>query len=74
VLGTAATYLVLAGAVIFGVRRTREVRRKRTAAEQVGRSELLRRLAVALSAAEASARAQGATTMADASARDAGPE
>lgn len=74
VLGTAATYVVPAGLVILGVRRTREVRHRRTAAEQVGRPELLRRLAVALSAVEATARAQGATTTGAASVRDAEPE
>ena len=52
--------------VILGVRRTRELRRKRTAAEQVGRAELLRRLAVALSSVEATARAQRATTIREA--------
>jgi hypothetical protein len=68
--GSVAHYLVVVFAVILGVLRTREVRRKRTAAEQVGRPELMRRLAVALRAAEASARACGATTMAQASVAD----
>jgi hypothetical protein len=52
------------------VRRTRQVRRRRTAAEQIGRPELLRRLAVALGRAEARARSQGASTLGEASVRD----
>jgi hypothetical protein len=71
VLGVVAKYVVIALAVVLGIYRTRQVRRKRTAAERIGRPELLRRLAVALRAAEATARARGATTLGDARARDA---
>lgn len=74
VLGDVAKYLLLAGAVVLGVHRTREVRHKRTAAEQVGRSELLRRLAIGLSAVEARARSQAATTVGDTSDGRAEPE
>jgi hypothetical protein len=73
VLGFVAKYVVIALAVILGIHRTRQVRRKRTAAEQLGRPELLRRLAVALSAVEASARAPGAMTLGEASVEDAKP-
>lgn len=66
VLAPAIKYMVAAVVVILGVRRTREVRRKRTAAEQVGREELLRRLAVALTSVEATARAHRATTIREA--------
>jgi hypothetical protein len=74
VVATAAKYLVPVGLAILGVRRTREVRRKRIAAEQVGRPELLRRLATTLRAVEVTARAQGAATTGDASVRAAEPE
>jgi hypothetical protein len=70
VLGPVAKYAALAAAVVIGLRRTRQVRRKRAEAEQLGRRELLRRLAVVLAAAEAGARARGATTVGAASARD----
>jgi hypothetical protein len=70
VVGTASRYVVLALAAILGVRRTREVRRKRTAAERIGRPELLRRLAVTLSTVEARARAQNAATVRAASVRE----
>ena len=43
VVGPAAKYVVLAGAVIFGVRRTQAVRRRRTAAAALGRTELASR-------------------------------
>jgi hypothetical protein len=66
VLGIVAKYAAIALAVILGVHRTRQVRRKRAAAEQLGRVELLRRLAIALSTAEATARARGATTLGEA--------
>lgn len=74
VFGNIAKYRLLAGAVVLGVHRTGEVRRKRIAAERVGRSELMRRLAITLSTAEARARSQGPTTMSDASARHAEAE
>lgn len=70
VIGPAAKYIALACAAILGVHKTREVRRKRTAAEQIGRAELLRRLAVTLGAVESSARAQGAATVAQAAVRE----
>jgi hypothetical protein len=73
VLGFVAKYAVLVLAVVLGIHRTRQVRRRRTAAEQLGRPELLRRLAVALSAVEATARARGATTLGEASVEDAKP-
>jgi hypothetical protein len=70
VVGPVLTYGGLAAAVVIGLRRTRQVRRKRAEAEQLGRRELLRRLAVVLAAAEAGARARDATTVGAASARD----
>ena len=70
VLGFVAKYAVIALAVVLGGYRTRQVRRRRAAAERLGRPELLRRLAVALRAVEASARASGAATLGDASIRD----
>ena len=73
VLGFVAKYVVIALAVVLGVYRTRQVRRKRAAAERLGRPELLRRLAVALSAVEATARARGAATLGDASVEDPEP-
>jgi hypothetical protein len=62
VLVDISKYAVIALGVILGVRRTRTIRRRRLAAEQLGRPELLRRLATALRAAEATARERGATT------------
>jgi hypothetical protein len=73
VLGVVAKYVVIALAVVLGIQRTRKVRCQRTAAEQLGRPELLRRLAVALSAVEATARARGAATLGEASAEDPEP-
>jgi hypothetical protein len=64
-------YVAIAIAVVLGIRRTRQVRRRRTAAEQLGRPELLRRLAIALGGVEAIARARGATTLGEASVREA---
>lgn len=63
VLGAASKYLVIAGAVVLGVRRTRSTRRQRAEAERLGRVELLRRLAVALGAVEAVARQRGGGTV-----------
>lgn len=62
-LGAASKYLVIAGAVVLGVRRTRSTRRQRAEAERLGRVELLRRLAVALGAVEAVARQRGGGTV-----------
>jgi len=62
VLALLSQYLFAAVVVILGIRRTIEVRRKRIQAEQLGRQELLRRLAIALSNTEATARARGAGT------------
>jgi hypothetical protein len=73
VLGFVAKYAVLVLAVVLGIYRTRQVRRKRAAAERLGRPELLRRLAVALSAVEATARARGAATLGEASVEDPEP-
>lgn len=70
-LAFVAKYVAIAIAVVLGVYRTRQVRRRRTEAEQVGRPELLRRLTVALGGVEATARARGATTLGEASVRDA---
>lgn len=64
--GDAAKYIVAVGALIIGVVRTREVRRKRMAAEQVGRRELLQRLAVALRSVEAATRTERASTIREA--------
>lgn len=66
-LGPAAKYVVLVGAAIIGVRRTRAVRRQRKAAEELGRAELARRLAVALTAVEARVCEQDAITVGGAS-------
>ena len=66
VLASATKYIVAVVILILGVRRTRKMRRKRTAAEQLGRAELLRRLAVTLSSVEATARAQRTTTIGEA--------
>jgi hypothetical protein len=68
VLGPVLQVLGLTAVVMIGLHRTRQVRRKRAAAERVGRTELVRRLAVALRAAEATARARGAATLGEASA------
>lgn len=62
VLALLSQYLFAAVVVILGIRRTITVRRKRIQAEQLGRQELLRRLAIALSNIEATARARGAGT------------
>lgn len=62
VLALLSQYLFAAVVVILGIRRTIKVRRKRIQAEQLGRQELLRRLAIALSNIEATARARGAGT------------
>lgn len=62
VLALLSQYLFAAVVVILGIRRTVKVRRKRIQAEQLGRQELLRRLAIALSNIEATARARGAGT------------
>jgi hypothetical protein len=70
-LAFGSKYVAIAIAVVLGVYRTRQVRRKRAAAEQLGRTELLRRLAVALGGVEATARARGAATLGEASVRDA---
>jgi hypothetical protein len=70
VLAPAATYVAVVLAAVLGVRRTREVRRKRAAAERLGRPELLRRLTITLSAVQARARAQDATTLGAASIPD----
>jgi hypothetical protein len=60
-----ARYIAIALAVGLGVYQTRAVRRRRAAAEQIGRPELLRRLAVTLGAVAARATARGAVTLAD---------
>jgi len=62
VLDLLGQYLFAAVIVILGIRRTVKLRRKRIQAEQLGRRELLRRLAVALGNIEATARARGAGT------------
>lgn len=68
-LGAASKYLVVAFAVLIGLKRTRDQRRRRAAAEAVGRPELLRRLAGTLATVEASGRARGATSVGDVSGR-----
>ncbi|MDP8909927.1 MAG: hypothetical protein M3N47_12610 [Chloroflexota bacterium] len=73
-LGAVAKYVVLAGAAIFGVRRTQAVRRQRKAAEKLGRTELARRMAVALAVIEAHARAHDASVVGDASLDHSEPE
>ena len=70
VLGPILQVLGLAAVVLIGVQRTRQVRRTRAEAERVGRTELVRCLAVALRGAEAAARTRGAATLGEASARD----
>ncbi len=55
-------YLIPAVIVIYGIRQSIAVRRTRTAAERLGRAQLLRRLAIALKNVEATARARGAST------------
>jgi hypothetical protein len=70
VVGPVARYVVLAAAVIIGVRRTRQVRRRRTAAEQIGRPELLRRAGGRPSAAPSPRPRAGASTLGEASVRD----
>lgn len=70
VIGPAAKYVALACAAALGIHKTRQVRRKRTAAELIGRPELLRCLAVVLGAVEASALARGAATVEEASVRE----
>lgn len=67
-VASVAHYVVIACAVALGLHRTRAARRRRIAAEQVGRDELLRRLATALRAAEARALHVGATSVGDAAA------
>ncbi len=73
-LGAVGKYVVLAGAVFFGVRRTQAVRRQRRSAEEIGRAELERRMAVALTLVEARARAHAASTIGDASLEHARPD
>lgn len=63
VLTAIAPYAVAVLAVILGVHQTRDARRRRIAAEQLGRPELLRRLAVTLRALEGRADARRATTL-----------
>ncbi|MEJ7798425.1 MAG: hypothetical protein WKF42_08005 [Solirubrobacteraceae bacterium] len=65
-LADASRYVVPALLLMLGVRRTREVRRKRREAEQIGRTELMRRLAVVLGTVEATTRRQHAATISDA--------
>lgn len=60
VVGPPLKYVAIAVAIFFGVRRTQSTRRQRAEAEQLGRAELLRRLAVALGAVEAVARERDA--------------
>jgi len=60
VLGPALKYLAIAVAIFFGVRRTQSTRRRRAEAERLGRTELVRRLVVALGAVEAAARERDA--------------
>ncbi len=71
VLGPIARVLVVGGAVVYGIHRTWSARRTRREAEALGRTELVRRLGVALAATEERARAAGATTVGDAGAREA---
>lgn len=62
VIAVLSKYLIPAAIVIYGIRQSIAVRRKRTAAEQLGRGELLRRLAIALRNVEATGRTRGADT------------
>lgn len=66
VLAPVTMYMVPVVVLILGVRRTREARRERAAADQAGRAELLQRLTVVLCTVEAAALAEGATTVRDA--------
>ncbi len=50
VVGQVLRWAVLAGGAAYGIHRTRRARRRRLAAEAVGRDELLRRLLAALEA------------------------
>ncbi len=59
VVAGVAKVLVIAGAVVYGISRTRRARRDRAAAEALGRTELLRRLAVALAVVRDDATAGG---------------
>jgi len=63
VLGAVSRYAVPAVFVLIGLKRTRDQRRRRAAAEATSRQELLQRLAVILAAVEADARARGATSV-----------
>lgn len=63
VLTAIAPYAVAVLAVILGVLQTRSARRRRIAAERLGRPELLRRLAVTLRALEGRAEARHTTTL-----------
>ena len=69
VLADISRYLFPLLVVGLGVYQTRQVRRKRVAAEQIGRQELQRRLAVALGAVQARACDDCATTIGDLSVR-----
>jgi hypothetical protein len=70
-LGPVARVLVVVGAVVYGIHRTRSARRTRREAEALGRTELVRRLTVALAATERRAREAGAPTVGDAGERGA---
>jgi len=63
VLSAVAPYVVAVLAVFLGVLQTRNARRRRIAAERLGRPELLRRLAVTLRALEGRAEARHAPTL-----------